>query len=401
MPTNSNTFYQYLGLHSLLIGIFPFYIPVYLWKQGFSVGDISLFIAFSSIGFCIGLWIWDRLRKVISLSTLIGVSLILEVILLLNVYMLEMSFLILLMLGITYGAYNCFYWTTQRALFFDLIDLDSSGRKYGNFQIFVGASLQIGILIGGLLLEKTNFIYLLLVSSIIGLFGYFIITRQKPLYPKTLTEHKSLKLADVISFKDKDHSKLIFVIDGIFLFAESFFWLITLFLIAHESFAELGVIVLSLAIVFGILFFLLKNVIDRMGKRRVYTLAVYLYALSWLLRAFTNDQLPLDQLYISLVVITFCTTFFRLAMNKRFYDLAKLTRSHDYLILKSYYTQFSIMVIFGIYGLLTFQLDANDTLLNIVYLASAGLALVYLMYGAQRHSYTKPEISTSGVTESQ
>ncbi|MFT5506687.1 MAG: hypothetical protein ACI8XC_004415, partial [Gammaproteobacteria bacterium] len=37
MPTNSNTFYQYLGLHSLLIGIFPFYIPVYLWKQGFSV----------------------------------------------------------------------------------------------------------------------------------------------------------------------------------------------------------------------------------------------------------------------------------------------------------------------------------------------------------------------------
>jgi hypothetical protein len=386
MPPNSNTFYQYLGLHSLLIGIFPFYLPVYLWKQGFSIGDISLFIAFSSIGFCVGLWIWDRLRKIVNLSTLIGVSLILEVILLLNVHVLEMSFLILLALGITYGAYNCFYWTTQRALFFDLIDLESSGRKYGNFQIFVGASLQIGILIGGLLLEKTSFIYLLVVSSIIGLIGYFLITRQKPHYPKTLTEHKSLKLSDVINFKDKDNSKLIFVVDGVFLFAESFFWLITLFMIAHESFAELGVMILSLAVVFGILFYLLKNVIDRMGKRRVYTLAVYLYALSWVLRAFTNDQLPLEQLYISLVVITFCTTFFRLAMNKRFYDLAKLTRSHDYLVLKSYYTQFSIMVIFGIYGFLTFQLDASETLLNIIYLTSAALALVYLLYGAQRHS---------------
>jgi predicted MFS family arabinose efflux permease len=400
MPPNSNTFYQYLGLHSLLIGIFPFYIPVYLWKQGFGIGDISLFIAFSSIGFCVGLWIWDRLRQVISLSALIAVSLMLEIILLLNVHALEMNFHILLALGISYGAYNCFYWTTQRALFFDLIDLESSGRKYGNFQIFVGASLQIGILIGGLLLEYTSFIYLLVVSSLIGFCGYFMVTRHKPLYPKTLIEHGSLKLADVIRFKDEDHSKLIFTIDGVFLFAESFFWVITLFMLAHESFYELGVMILSLAAIFGVLFFLLKNVIDRLGKRRVYILAVYLYALSWVLRALTSDQLPLDQLYISLVVITFCTTFFRLAMNKRFYDLAKLTRSHDYLVLKSYYTQFAIMIIFATFGVLTFQLEADETLINIVYWASAALALVYLMYGAQRHSYTKSEIPASDVTDS-
>ena len=400
MPPNSNTFYQYLGLHSLLIGIFPFYIPVYLWKQGFGIGDISLFIAFSSIGFCVGLWIWDRLRQVISLSALIAVSLILEIILLLNVHVLKMNFHLLLALGISYGAYNCFYWTTQRALFFDLIDLESSGRKYGNFQIFVGVSLQIGILIGGLLLEYTSFIYLLVVSSLIGFCGYFMVTHHKPLYPKTLIEHGSLKLADVIRFKDKDHSKLIFIIDGVFLFAESFFWVITLFMLAHESFYELGVMILSLAAIFGVLFFLLKNVIDRLGKRRVYILAVYLYALSWVLRALTSDQLPLDQLYISLVVITFCTTFFRLAMNKRFYDLAKLTRSHDYLVLKSYYTQFAIMIIFSTFGMLTFQLEADETLLNIAYWASAALALVYLMYGAQRHTYTRPEIPASGVTDS-
>ncbi len=400
MQPNSTTFYQYLGLHSLLIGIFPFYIPVYLWKQGFGIGDISLFIAFSSIGFCVGLWIWDRLRQVISLSALIAVSLALEVILLLNVHALEMNFHILLALGISYGAYNCFYWTTQRALFFDLIDLESSGRKYGNFQIFVGASLQIGILIGGLLLEYTSFIYLLVVSSLIGFCGYFLVTRHKPLYPKTLAEHDSLKLADVIRFKDKDHSKPIFVIDGVFLFAESFFWVITLFMLAHESFAKLGVMILSLAAIFGVLFFLLKNVIDRLGKRRVYILAVYLYALSWVLRALTSDQLPLDQLYFSLVVITFCTTFFRLAMNKRFYDLAKLTRSHDYLVLKSYYTQFALIIIFATFGMLTFQLEADGTLIKIVYWASAALALVYLMYGAKRHSYTRAEMPTSGVTDS-
>jgi MFS family permease len=394
MPPNFNTFYQYLGLHSLLIGIFPFYIPVYLWIQGFGVGDISIFIALTSIGFCLGLWVWDRLRLMISLSALIGVSILLEVVLLLNVHVLDMSFHILLALGITYGAYNSFYWTTQRSLFFDLIDVESSGRKYGNFQIFVGASLQVGILIGGLLLEKTSFIYLLLVSTVIGLVGFFVVIRHKPLYPKTLSEHGSLKIADVVKFSDKEHSKLIFVIDGVFLFAESFFWVITLFLLAHESFAELGIMVLSLAVVFGILFFLLKNIIDKLGKKRVYTLAVFLYAVSWALRAMTNDQLPLELLYASLVVITFCTIFFRLAMNKRFYDLAKLTRSHDYLVLKSYYTQFAIIIIFGLFGLFTYQIEASETLLLPVYWGSAILALTYLLYGARGHSYAQAGIAT-------
>ena len=387
MPPNNSTFYQYLGLHSLLIGIFPFYIPVYLWMQGFGVGDISLFIAWTSIGFCIGLWIWDRLRLMINLSALIGVSLLLEVILLLNVYVLEMDFQILLVLGITYGAYNCFYWTTQRALFFDLIDIESSGRKYGNFQIFVGGSLQVGILIGGLLLEMSNFINLLIVSTVIGLFGFFVITRHKPLYPKTLAEHNSLKISDVARFSDQEHSKLIFLIDGVFLFAESFFWVITLFLLAHESFAELGIMVLSLAVVFGVLFYLLKNIIDRLGKKRIYTLAVFLYASSWALRAMTNDQLPLELLYAMLVVITFCTTFFRLAMNKRFYDLAKTTLSHDYLVLKSYYTQFAIIILFGLFGLFTYQVEASETLLAPVYWGAAMLALTYLLYGSRQHSY--------------
>ncbi|MEM7562236.1 MAG: MFS transporter [Pseudomonadota bacterium] len=399
MPPNSNTFYQYLGLHSLLIGIFPFYIPVYLWKQGFDVSDISIFIALSSVGFCLALWVWDRLRLLIDLTTLIGLSLVLEVVLLLNVHALEMNFQILLLLGLTYGAYNCFYWTTQRALFFDLIDLKSSGRKYGNFQIFVGGSLQVGILIGGLLLEKTNFIYLLAVSTMIAVAGFFLVTHRKPLYPKTLMEHTSLKLKDVVRFKDQEKSKLIFVIDGIFLFAESFFWVITLFLIAHESFAKLGVMVLSLAIVFGVLFFMLKNVIDRLGKKRVYILAVYLYALSWGLRALTDDQLPLELLYVSLVLVTFCTTFFRLAMNKRFYDLAKLTCSHDYLVLKSYYTQFAIIFAFGIFGIWTYQTEANEALLIPIYWGCAVLSLVYLAYGAKRYRYVSQAMPSSGVTE--
>lgn len=382
--SNSKIFYQYLGIHALLIGIFPFYIPVYVWKQGFNVGDISLFISLAGLGFCLGLWVWDRLRLRINLSSLIGISLALEILLLFNVHILSMDRPVLLALGLTYGIYNCFFWTTQRALFFDLIDLESSGKKYGNFQIFVGILLQVGIVIGGFLLEKTTFIYLLWVSAFIALIGFFVLIRTNPIYPKTLSLHKSLKLKEVFNFKDKENSKLIFIVDGLFLYAESFFWLITLFLLAHESFSELGMIVLSLAVIFGILFYLLKNVIDRLGRRRVYTLAVGLYVLSWVLRAVAHDQLSLGVLYLFLVLITFCTSFFRLAMNKRFYDLAKLTLSHDYLVLKSYYSQISIALAFGVFGFITYQSPKNEMLLTPIYWTIAVFTLTYFLYGWRR-----------------
>ncbi len=384
MPANSRTFYQYLGLHSLLIGIFPFYISVYLWKQGFGIGDVSLFISLAGLGFCLGLWVWDRLRLKINLSTLIGVSLVLEILFLCNVHILGMDRLVLLILGATYGVYNSFFWTLQRALFFDLIDIESSGRKYGNFQIFVGMFLQVGILTGGFLLERTNFIYLLGVSACIALIGFFIVTRNKPLYPKTLSLHKSLKLKEILDFKDEENSKFIFIVDGFFLFAESFFWLITLFLLAHESFSKLGVMVLSLAVIFSVLFYLLKNIIDRLGRKRVYLLAVGLYMLSWILRALAHDQLSLEILYLFLVFITFCTTFFRLAMNKRFYDLAKLTRSHDYLILKSYYSQISIALLFGLFAFITYPIQDSELLLTPIYWVAAISAMSYFLYG-NRH----------------
>lgn len=385
MPPTSNTFYQYLGLHSLLIGIFPFFIPVYLWNQGFSIADVSMFISLAGIGFCFGLWGWDRIRLRISLSSLIAISLLLEIVLLFNVHVLEMDRPTLLVLGLTYGIYNSFFWTIQRALFFDLIDVKTSGRKYGNFQIFVGALLQVGILIGGFLLDKTNFINLLWVSAVIALVGFFVVTRTRPLYPATLSTHQSLKLVDVIKFKDGDQSKLIFLIDGFFLFAESFFWVITLFLLAHESFSKLGIMVLFLVVIFGVLFFLLKNTIDKLGKRRVYLLAVALYVLSWALRAIIHDQLSLEIMYLLLVIITFSTTFFRLAMNKRFYDLAKLTLSHDYLVLKSYYSQISIAVVFGGIAFTTYQSQSTAAVLTPIYWIAAFFALIYFVYGAERY----------------
>ncbi len=381
----SRTFYQYLGLHSLLIGIFPFFIPVFLWKHGFELGAISLFVGSAGAGFCIGLWAWDRLRHSISLIQLIGVSLVLEVLLLLNVQILGMSLGVLLLLGISYGVYNSFFWTTQRALFFERVDQSNSGRSYGNLQIYVGFLLQVGILLGGLLLEKSGFNYIVYGSMLLCAlgFGMFLVTR--PMAPDSLSSFKPIAISEIGRFRDNDASRLIFLVDGIYLFLESFFWVVSLFLLAHESFARLGAIVLSLAIIFGVLFYLLKNAIDRLTRKHIYRFAVVLYALSWALRALVDHEQSLALMFIYLVLITFCTSFFRLAMNKRFYDLARDTLSHRYLILKSYYSQIGIAVVFFAFGaVILHAADSERMLIPIYWIAAAG-SFVYLLYGSSRY----------------
>ncbi len=381
------TFHRYLGVHSLLIGLFPFYIPVYLWQQRASLADISLFIAFSGAGFLLALWIWDRVRLMIGLNAVIACSLVLEILLLYTVCFLELESFIVYAAGVAYGIYNCFYWTTQRALFYDLIDTDTSGRRYGNLQILVGVLLQVGIVAGGFLLESGSFGYLMGASVLIALVGFAVIARTDPVYPSRLAERHSLPLAKVTGFRDADGSRLMFMADGFFLFAESFFWLITLFLLSHASFATLGIVVLSLAVVFGLIFYLLKNVIDRVGRRRIYCLAVTLYAVSWAMRALIDTDMSLQGLYVWLVLVTFCTSFFRLALNKRFYDMALLTLSHDYLVIKSYYTQAAIALLFGLAAAGFSLSGSSGSVPACIYWIAAGVSLVYFLYGARRSEW--------------
>lgn len=391
MQSLSRTFYQFLGLHSLLIGMFPFFLPVFLWKNGFDLGGVSLFIGAGGIGFCIGLWAWDRLRVRISLLQLISLSLVLEVLLLLNVMVLGMDINVLVLLGISYGVYNSFFWSTQRALFFERVDTSNSGRRYGNLQIFVGLLLQIGILIGGLLLEKKGLPTIVLASIVVSAVGLtmFILGRSET--PLTLPSFEPVSLGDITRFSDGDNSRTVFIIDGLYLFLESFFWVISLFLLAHESFTTLGIIVLSLAVIFGLLFYLLKNMIDRLGRKKVYRLSVVLYAGSWALRAIVDGEMSLTWLFVFLVSITFCTSFFRLAMNKRFYDLARESLSHRYLILKSYFSQITIALCFGLFGIFTLGTTDSEILLVPIYWAASAGAFVFLLYGRPR--YDRVEIA--------
>jgi len=156
---------------------------------------------------------------------------------------------------------------------------------------------------------------------------------------------------------------------------------LSLFLIVREDYSRLGVAVVILAVVFAIAFYLIKNRIDQLAVELVYKAAVWLYAASWLLRFTLDDNSEGSGYLVALVLITFCSSFFRLAFNKRFFDVARKTGAVDYLLVKSYSSQTYLGLFYVFLGsmLAVASFDHLQTL-QYAYISAALLSLVYLKY---------------------
>jgi len=374
----SRTYYLFLGFHGFLLGLFPFFLPVYLYKNGSPLSDIALFIALSGLGFIVTLWGWDRLRSNL-FRRMIIVSLLLELSVVLSVYF-GVDLTIVALLN---GGYNCLYWMIQRILFFSAVSPGNSGRKFGNFQIFVLVVLKLGIFVGSILLGRFGLIAIGILSLIVTCVAILIFSYRSEdclEIPALLQQRPSIRILDLISFKDRYYSRLIFAIDGVFLYLESYFWLISLFLLVGESFVKLGMVVIGLALFLGVLFFIIKNRIDRLQVQKVYQVAVLLYALSWVMRGSISGDMSYSLQMCMIVLIGFSTSLFRLAFNKRFFDLARLSTGYEYIFLKSYYSQFFLAFVFLFFAAILKEFSKSVELLPFIYWLAAGLTFFYLKY---------------------
>lgn len=376
-----NYFYIFLGLHSFLIGLFPFYIPVYLYAHGFSLESICLFIAITGVAFCFFLYLFERVTQYIAFPYLVVFSFLSEFFLL-TLFLFDKNQTFLIAAAIVNGIFNCCFWIIQRLLFLETITPRNSGKKFGNFQIFVLVILKAAIFLGGIVLESSGYLSLYLFSAGVVLVSclFFLITNITVEFRNEWRNAQPLKVAEVLSFKDLFKSKWVFAVDGIFLYLESYFWIITLFLIVRESFSKLGLLVILLTIIFGFIFIFIKDKIDTLSVNVFYKGAVVLYAVSWILRAGVVEIEQKAVLLFIMAVITFCTSIFRLAFNKRFFDIAQSARPHEYIFMKSYYSQ-GFLVFFAIIPMgLSLVTEGIIVQLSYVYIGAAVLSTLYFLY---------------------
>lgn len=395
-------FYQFLGAHSLLIGLLPFFLPVFLWQHGVGLEGLSLLIGISGLSFVLALKPWQHTWRQHQPKTLLLLTFIFELTLVgcagwfttvpgaalfdavneTTEKPLSRIFVAMIVLGMANGIYNAFFWTTQRSLFLQQIGSNNTGKQYGNFQIFVTVFLKVGILLGGLLLDFGGFLWLLALSAGVSFASYSYLASKA--YSRTIDDSSGMSLRQSLGYSDTHGSKSTFALDGIFLYLESHFWTLSLFLVVDQDFSRLGVAVVLLALVFAALFYLIKNRIDQLVAERVYIAACWLYAGSWLLRFTLNEDAEGAGYLISLVLLTFCSSFFRLAFNKRFFDVAQKKGAVNYLLIKSYSSQ-AYLGVFFLLTCITVQLLPLDDIkiLQYGYIVAALLSLGYLKYQDQ------------------
>lgn len=379
MSAPTRLFYQYSGAHSFVIGLLPFFLPTLMWMAGFSLSELSWFIALNGVGYLLTLYLWDRLRAGLGWRLILIVSFVLELAVVAAIVF-DQQLVTIQLIALLNGAYSCFFWMSQRTLFVHCSDSSNTGAKFGNFQIIVMVLLKAGILLGAYLWEVwgANAVLLVTLGFVIPVIAYL----RSISLPQSLIESlpPAVSLKSIFSYRDSNNSRLVFFSDGLFLFAESYFWVISLYLVSDESLLRLGILVVSLSILLAILFYLIKNSLDKMNRGRVYVIAVAGYAMSWYLRG--NIDLEQDKywLYPVIVIIAFLTALFRLAFNKRFFDIASHSSNHQYIVIKSYYSQFGVASLYAITGIGLLSLTEPLLGLQFFYWLLAPLSLVYLFY---------------------
>lgn len=375
------TYYLFLGVHGFLLGLFPFFLPVYLYNINNSLALVALFAGMTGLGFTLSLWGWEKLFR-FGLFPMIIFSLLLELFLVFAVF-LHVNPVVVALIN---GAYSCFYWMIQRVLFLSRGTDENSGLRFGNFQIFVALVLKAGIFAGSLLLEDFGLSAIWLLSLVVVL-SALLLFRSQPkeemVFPEALRGEKTITVSETLVFRDRLYSRPVFMIDGIFLYLESYFWLITLFLVVGKSFVKLGIVVILLALVLAVLFFVIKERIDQLDSRRVYGSAVFLYVFSWGLRAGLSENMSSWLQAGIIVLVAFCTSFFRLAFNKKFFDNARAMIGYRYLFLKSVYSQFYIAVFFLVFSLFLYRSQYGVSVLPVLYGGAALCSFFYLLYDAE------------------
>ena len=369
-----------------------------MWQNRLTLSDISWFVALNGVGYLLTLFVWDRIRQRLGWKKIIVVSFLLELAVVSSI-VIDSSLSSIHFIALLNGAYGCFFWMSQRLLFVQCTDSSNTGKKFGNFQIVVMVLLKVGILAGGYLWEMwgSSSVFWVTLALVIPAAIYHLCINL----PAELEDsiEAPVKLNSIINYHDKNRSSLVFFADGLFLFAESYFWVISLYFISGQNLSMLGVLVVSLSILLAVIFYVIKNTLDHLNPQRVYLLAVLGYGLSWFLRGTVDAEGGDLWVYPVIVIVGFLTAFFRLAFNKRFFDLSRQMKTHDYIVIKSYYSQLGVCFFYCLTGIGIVMLMRSTELyeyfkspmdiLQLFYWLLTPAALIYWLY------------RTTGVEESQ
>lgn len=315
-----------------LIGIF---VPVYLYKLGYSFVEIILYTLGTSLIYLIMIPLSVKIINKIGFKY----SLLLST----PIYLLHITFLNYLgesiifyhLSWISFGLYVSIFWPT----FHSELALNGSSKhrssQMGTLQIISVIFGTLAPLIGGIFLDLGSYWYLLLFSSILVFLGLIPLLLAEDIKLQNYTfDHK-----DYFKFmksKKNISSKKAFAFQGVDSILSLHVWPIIVFILLNESFFNLGALFSIIAFINLIFILYTKSYFDKKNKHLFLKKITTIISFNWFLKS----------------IVTFFSTFFlffveaisKLAQNlfsmlfmSIFYNNAKKIGYMDYIIFREFY----------------------------------------------------------------
>ena len=323
-----------------LIGVF---VPIYLFKSGYSIAEIMTYIIGISMFYLILIPVAVKILKQIGfkLTLLISMPIYVSHIILLN-YITQNSIYFHLS-WMTFGIYVSLFWPT----FHSEIALSGSAKKRGSqlgtLQIITTIVGTLAPIIGGIVLEVSSYFYLLIISSIMIFLGIIPLLYSKDIRLRHYDFHYKdyLKL---LRLTNREHSKRAFAAEGFNSVLILTIWPIIIFRFLQESYFNFGSL-LTLASFISILFILyMKPYFDKRNKKELLKRVSHFVSINWLFKGLIIFS-GMIFLYIIETLSKLVWHIFQILFSSIFYNNAKKTGYMDYIILREFYLHISKIIL--------------------------------------------------------
>jgi MFS family permease len=356
-----------------LLGIF---VPVYMFKLGYSLNEIFFYVFLSSIFYFLAMPLSVNLIRKIGFkySLLLSVPLYIFHVVTLNYLPLHTK-LVYYLSSLSFGLYVSIFWPAMHSE----LAANGSNKKIGKqmsiLNIVTTLVATFAPFIGGYFLDNFSFYILVLVVLSLVFLGSIplIFSEDVKLMSYSLSYKRYFKLfIDYLKTTDK----YAFISEGIEASISVLVWPIFLFILFNKSYTKLGTLFTFVSLFSVLIMMYFKDHLDKSDRTNTLKRVTYLLSLNWFLRSLI--------LIFGFFLVYFVESFFKLVQNlfhvsyfSIFYNNAKKKNFLDYIIVREQYVQLSkcLFILLVLFPLFKYFGDSKIVFLYAVFfgfLASFG-----------------------------
>ncbi len=319
LKNNERIFKNYVFLSTFARNLVEVFIPIILYKNGFSLRDVILYYFLANL-FSI---LWDYpcalLSKKYNNKVLAFIGMVAFFLLQYILNFIEINTYYLILIAILYSLYRQAYWMSRRFYNFKILRGGEISKKYSVISIINQLGVVISAYLGSLILDYVSVTALTIISVFIFLLGIINLFFLKFDHEKNndklhlLSTLKSIPKADLIHF---GLYELLTVVK--FLFA------LYIFIYIKNNYQTIGIINVVTNISIMLFAYFYGKYIDK--KKNLLKLSILLVVLTFLFKANITNYL--------IIIISFIegitTKMYEISLNSCLYNLSKKYEYYNY-----------------------------------------------------------------------